>query len=75
MPHVIVKAWPGKTEQQKQELAARITRDVREVLGYGEESVSLAFEEVSPHDWAEQVYRTDIQHPRGKLYKKPGYTM
>jgi 4-oxalocrotonate tautomerase len=75
MPHVIVKAWPGKTERQKQELADRIARDVIEVLGYGVESVSVAIEEVSAQDWAEQVYRADIQHPRGKLYRKPGYSM
>lgn len=75
MPHVIVKAWPGKTEQQKQALADRITADVMEVLGYGEESVSVAFEEVNPGDWAEKVYRPDIQQGQGTLYKKPGYTM
>lgn len=75
MPHVIVKAWPGKTEQQKQTLADRITADVMEVLGYGEESVSVAFEEVSPRDWAAKVYRPDIQQGQGTLYKKPGYTM
>lgn len=75
MPHVIVKAWPGKSEQQKQALADHITKDVMDVLGYGEESVSVAFEEVSPDDWAAQVYRPAIQHARGKLYKKPGYSM
>jgi 4-oxalocrotonate tautomerase len=75
MPHVIVKAWPGKTGQQKQALADRITADVMDVLGYGEASVSVAFEEVSPRDWAAEVYRQDIQQGRGKLYKKPGYTM
>ena len=75
MPHVIIKAWPGKTEQQKQTLADRITQDVIEVLGYGEESISVAFEEVNPRDWAAQVYQPDIEQGRGKLYKKPGYTM
>jgi len=75
MPHVIVKAWPGKTERQKQELADRITADVMDVLGYGEESVSVAFEEVSPRDWAAKVWQPDIQQGRGRLYKKPGYTL
>lgn len=28
MPHVIVKLWPGKTEQQKIRLAEAITKDV-----------------------------------------------
>ncbi|HTV83927.1 MAG TPA: tautomerase family protein [Dyella sp.] len=75
MPHVIVKLWPGKSEAQKQRLADRMTRDVMDALGYGEEAVSVAFEEVAPTDWAEKVYRTDIQNPAGKLYKKPGYRM
>ena len=75
MPHVIVKLWPGKGEAQKKLLAERITKDVTEVLGYGQESVSVAIEEISSRDWAEEVYRTDIEHPAGKLYKKPGYRM
>ena len=45
------------------------------VLNYGEESVSVAMEEVKPQVWAEQVYRGDIQHNWDKLYKKPGYDM
>jgi 4-oxalocrotonate tautomerase len=75
MPHVIVKLWPGKSEEQKQELAGRITNSVMEVLGYGEDSVSVAFEEISAADWREKVYRPDIVNTTGKLYKKPGYRM
>jgi 4-oxalocrotonate tautomerase len=75
MPHIIVKLWPGKTEEQKQELADRITRDVMEVLHYGEESVSVSLEEIPASDWAEKVYRPDISAARAKLYKKPGYSM
>jgi 4-oxalocrotonate tautomerase len=75
MPHVIVKLWPGKTEEQKQRLADRITRDVMEVLQYGDESVSIAMEEVPSSDWAEKVYRADILPAGKKLYKKPGYKM
>jgi 4-oxalocrotonate tautomerase len=75
MPHVIVKLWPGKTERQKTQLAERITKDVMEVLHYGEESVSMAFDEVSAKDWKEKVYKPDILKQPEKLYKKPGYTM
>jgi hypothetical protein len=39
MPHVIVKLWPGKSEQQKNRLAEAITKDVTDFLHYGEESV------------------------------------
>jgi 4-oxalocrotonate tautomerase len=73
MPHVIVKLWPGKTEQQKARLAEAITKDVMTVLSYGEESVSVSMEEVQPHDWAEKVYRPDILAQQERLYKKPGY--
>ena len=75
MPHVIVKLWPGKSEEQKARLADAITKDVMSVLSYGEESVSVAIEEVEPRDWAEQVYKSDILSSPGKLYKKPGYDL
>ena len=75
MPHVIVKLWPGKSEKQKKRLADAITRDVMEVLDYGEESVSVSLEEVPPTEWAEKVYRPDIVQNAAWLYKKPGYTM
>jgi 4-oxalocrotonate tautomerase len=75
MPHVIVKLWPGKSEQQKRRLAQAITDDVMSVLHYGDESVSVAFEEVDANDWAEKVYQRDIVRKADTLYKKPGYTM
>ena len=73
MPHVIVKLWPGPSEEQKARLAAAITRDVTEILGLGEESDSVAVEEAEPRDWAERVYRPDIAGRPHLLYKQPGY--
>ena len=75
MPHVIVKLWPGKSEQQKARLAERIAQDVMDVLGYGEESVSVAMEEVEARDWKELVYKPDIESKPDQLYKKPGYDL
>jgi 4-oxalocrotonate tautomerase len=75
MPHVIVKLWPVKSEQQKVRLAEEIVKDVMKVLNYGEESVSVAIEEVEPQDWAERVYQPDIVNNSAKLYKRPGYAM
>lgn len=45
MPHVIVKLWPGQSEQQKAQLADAITKDVMDVFGLGEESISVSMEE------------------------------
>jgi 4-oxalocrotonate tautomerase len=73
MPHVTVKLWTGKTEQQKNRLAEAITKNVMNILQYGEESVSVAMEEVKAQDWVERVYKPDIKRNLDKLYKKPGY--
>jgi 4-oxalocrotonate tautomerase len=75
MPHVIVKLWPGKSESQKARLAEKIVHDVMEGLDYGEDSVSVAMEEIKSSDWAKQVYQPDIKAKWDKLYKRPGYTM
>jgi 4-oxalocrotonate tautomerase len=75
MPHVIVKLYPGKSEEQKQRLAAEIVKDFIELFGYGEESLSVAIEEVPKEHWAERVYKPEIVGNAEKLYKKPGYTI
>lgn len=75
MPHVIVKLWLGKSDQQKNRLAEAITQAVMDRFHYGEESVSVAMEEISPQDWPEKVYQPEIINKPSSLYKKPGYTM
>jgi len=75
MPHVIVKLWPGKSDEQKRRLTQAITDDVMNFLNCGEESVSVAFEEVGAGVWAEKVYRPDIVNKPDTIYKKPGYEM
>lgn len=75
MPHVIVKLWPGKTEAQKRRLADEITRGVTSALGYGPESVSVAFREVPSDRWKAEVYDPDVAHTADALYKRPGYSM
>ena len=73
MPHVIVKRWPGKSEQQKKKLAEEITKAVMMTLKYGEESVCVGFEGVESRDWTEKVYKPDILGKPDTIYKKLGY--
>jgi 4-oxalocrotonate tautomerase len=73
MPHVAVKLWPGRLEEQKTRLAEAIVKDVMTHLNSSEGSVSVTIEEVQQDDWTEQVYKPDIQDKWAKLYKKPGY--
>lgn len=75
MPHVIVKLWPGRSEQDKVRLAEAIVKDVVEIVEVGEGSVSVAIEEVPAADWKAKVYDPDIKQNMDKLYKKPGYSM
>lgn len=73
MPHVIVKMHAGRTERQKAKVAEAVTRAVMSSLRLGEESVSVAIEDVRPDDWVEQVYKPDILRNLSTIYKKPGY--
>jgi 4-oxalocrotonate tautomerase len=73
MPHVSVKLYPGRSEQQKTQLTEQIVKDVVKYLECPEEVVSVAFEEIKPEDWPETVYKPEILDKPEKLYKKPGY--
>ena len=73
MPHIIVKLYPGRTEEKKKNLAEAITKDVVSIAECEEKSVSVAIEEIPPNEWAEKVYKPDIISNQNKLYKKPGY--
>jgi len=73
MPHIIVKLYPGRTEEQKQKLTEEIAKDVVAVLGCEDRTVSVAFEEVEQAKWPEAVYRPDILEKESTLYKRPGY--
>ena len=73
MPHVIVKLWPGKTNEQKARLTDAIVDGVTSILGYGEQSVSVGFEEIPPSDWKAKVFEPDIVGHWNQLTKEPGY--
>ena len=73
MPHIIVKLWPGKSGAQKQRLSKAIVRDVTDILGGGDESVSVGIEEVPPQDWMDRVFVPDIEAKWDTLTKEPGY--
>ena len=73
MPHVIVKLWPGKSDGQKRRLTETITQGVMDTLGYGDEAVSVAFEEVPPPEWTTKVYGPDILGKWTTLTKEPAY--
>ena len=73
MPHVSIKLWPGRSEEQKKDMAEKIKQAVMESTGASESYISIAIEEVDSSEWG-TVYRDEIMAKEDKLYKKPDYT-
>ena len=73
MPHIIVKLYPGRSEEQKKKLANEIVKDVVEIAKCEKKVVSVAFEEIDKNDWPERVYKPDIMEKNENLYIVPGY--
>lgn len=74
MPHVIVKMYPGRSEELKNDMVSKITKVITDSLGVDESAVSVALEEIERENWKEAVYKPDIMQKEHLLYKKPGYT-
>lgn len=74
MPHVVVKCYPGRTEEQKQRCADKIAQDLVEIMGCPESSVSVVIKEIPKEEWKEKVWDVDIIPNEKDMYKKPGYT-
>ena len=74
MPHVIVKLWPGRTEEQKHALAVKITDALKETMGASDNSISIAIEEIPKLEWKDKVYDPEIIARMDALYKKPDYS-
>lgn len=73
MPHIAVKMFPGRTEEQKQEFAAKVVEAAKSIFGSSDASLSVAILDVDPAKWDAEVYGPDIQANEDKLYKRPGY--
>ncbi|WP_260929313.1 tautomerase family protein [Novosphingobium sp. 9] len=73
MPHVVVKLYPGKSDVQKRDLSVALVSDITRILNYGDEAVSVGFEEIQPDQWFSLVYDPDIQRRWSTLTKVPGY--
>lgn len=75
MPHIAVKLYPGRTEEQKKKLTEEIVNSVTSICKCDDKAVSVSFEEIAPDDWKEKVYLPEIMSREELLTKKPGYTL
>ncbi|MEM2317213.1 MAG: 2-hydroxymuconate tautomerase, partial [Candidatus Nitrosocaldus sp.] len=51
MPLVTISLWPGRTQQQKEELAKAITDAIVKVLGSKKEHVIIVFQDTPKENW------------------------
>jgi 4-oxalocrotonate tautomerase len=73
MPHVNVRMYAGRSEEDKARLAEAIGQAFMQTLGSSEHSISVAIEDVAPDDWMAEVYEPEITTKADRLYKRPGY--
>lgn len=74
MPHIEVKCYPGRTEEQKKRCAEKIAEVVADTLGCSITSVSVAIKEIPAAEWKEKVWDVSIVPAKDCLYIKPGYS-
>ncbi|MCW5695008.1 MAG: tautomerase family protein [Pseudolabrys sp.] len=73
MPHIVVKMFAGRSDEDKQKLAQALTRTLMETIGSSEKSISVGIEDVAPEAWGDKVYRPDIAAKLDTIFKAPGY--
>lgn len=74
MPHVEIKCYSGRTDEQKKECAEKIAEVISQTLGCNTSSVSVAIKDIAPEDWKEKVWDANIIPDEKILFKKPGYS-
>jgi len=73
MPHITVRMYAGRSEEQKRRLAEVITNAFITTLGSAPDAISVGIEDIAPDDWMAKVYEPEISGKEASLYKRPGY--
>ena len=74
MPHVEIKCFSGRTDEQKSECATQIAEVIANTLGCKISSVSVSIKDIDEENWKEEVWDKEIVPNEDYLYKKPGYS-
>ena len=75
MPHIEIKCYPGRSEEQKRLCAEKVAQAAAEALGCKLSSVSVAIKEIEKESWKKDVWDKQIVPDEKYLYKKPEYKM
>ncbi|MBO4887483.1 MAG: tautomerase family protein [Firmicutes bacterium] len=74
MPHVEIKCFTGRTDEQKKVCAEKISEVIADTLGCRISSVSVVIKDIDEENWKKEVWDKNIVPDRKFLFKEPGYT-
>lgn len=52
MPIITITMWPGRTQEQKKELAKAITENMAKIANANPDTIQIIFEEVDKKNWS-----------------------
>ena len=72
MPLISIKMYPGRTEEQKKQLALALVKTAVETLGTPETAFTVMFDEIAKEEWPEKVAQPEIEANAEKVYVRQG---
>lgn len=71
MPHITIKMLKGRTDEQKQIAAEKVSAALVDAIGCTESHISVSVEDFTAQEWQEQ-FRVEVSE-NPNLVKKPAY--
>ena len=72
MPHIGIKMLKGRTQEQKEKLAAALVRTLTKELGCSEHDVTCNIEDFDAVQW-QKVFEEEVTQKQDKVFKKAEY--
>ena len=73
MPHIEIKCFPGRSDEQKTLCAEKVAQAAAEALCCKLSRVSVTIKEIEKDNWKSDVWNKQIVPDADCLYKKPEY--
>ena len=72
MPHINVKMFPGRSDEQKKALADKLRACAQEALGCSADVLSVSVDDIAPETWNSEVGE---KIPEEKIYSGEMYVV
>lgn len=69
MPHITIQMIPGRTSDEKEEIALGIQQFLSKTYGIDEQVISVSIEDVPKEQWSAVIAKI----PESTMFVKPGY--